>query len=219
VLRTWRIVNRDQPQDKDRFTFELAFSQRLMSCLVVLEPSTHRVIGLFFSSPERAKYTGGESDPAVHEEAVSVGPFALPATRASPAAGSPPFPAALLVGGSGPNDRDETMANAKPFRDLANGLADRGIATLRYDKRPFVHPELWRDPANATIENEVLTGAVAALELLRQRPEVDERRLFVVGHSLGALFTPEIAQRGGGVAGLVLLAAPGARSSESSWSS
>jgi len=205
ILSSWRIVNRDHPTEKDRFTFELVFSQGVMYCIVVVEPSTHQVVGLHFWKTQHAPLADPHSDPAVHEETLSVGPLALPASWALPDAASPPLPAALLVSGSGPNDRDESVAAAKPFRDLAYGLAKLGIATLRYDNRSFAHPE----SPPATVEDEVLIDAIAALQLLRRRPEVDPGRIFVIGHNLGALLTPEIAQRGGGVAGLVLLAAPG----------
>jgi len=208
-LVSWSIVNRDRSVGKDRFTFELIFSQRSIDCRVVLEPSSHRVVGLFFSRAQYEARPVNESDLAVHEEDLKVGPLALPASWVRPAAGSKHLPAALLVSGSGPNDRDESVAGAKPFRDLAYGLAKRGIASLRYDNRALVHPELWKDPARATIENEVLVDAVAALQLLRLRPEIDPGQIFVIGHSLGGLLTPEIAQRAGDVRGLVLLAAPG----------
>ncbi|HEY0462761.1 MAG TPA: alpha/beta fold hydrolase, partial [Polyangiaceae bacterium] len=143
------------------------------------------------------------------EELLSVGQFALPASFTLPKAANRGLPAALLIGGSGANDRDESVAGAKPFRDLAHALAKRGIATLRYEKRSFAHPEWFRDPQHFTVEDDVLGDAVAALQMLRARPEIDQKRLFLIGHSLGALLAPEVAQRGGGVAGLVLLAAPG----------
>jgi alpha-beta hydrolase superfamily lysophospholipase len=209
ALASWHVLEREQVAGTDRLTFELKFSQRVMHCQVAFEPSTHEVTGLFFLSAASEAPTEQEADPDVHQETLRVGPLALPASFALPASASPPLPAALLVGGSGANDRNESIANAKPFRDLAYGLAKHGIATLRYDKRTFAHPELVKDPASFTVEDEVLTDAVAALRSLRSRPEVDPKRVFVIGHSLGALLTPEIAQRGGGVAGLVLLAAPG----------
>ncbi|HET7544478.1 MAG TPA: alpha/beta hydrolase [Polyangiaceae bacterium] len=208
-LTSFRVVKRDHPMGKDRFTFELTFSQQALHLQIAFEPSTHEVIGLAFTKKPAATPPEHESDADVHQETLSVGPLALPASWVLPALASRPLPAALLVGGSGPNDRDESIADAKPFRDLAHGLAKRGIATLRWDKRAFAHPDLAPEPAKATVEDEVLTDAVAALRLLRHRPEVDQERVFVIGHSLGALLTPEIAQRGGGVAGLVLLAAPG----------
>jgi hypothetical protein len=67
------------------------------------------------------------------------GEWPLPATLTMPAAGKGPFPAVVLVHGSGPNDRDETLGPNKPFRDLAWGLATQGIAVLRYEKRTREH--------------------------------------------------------------------------------
>ena len=70
---------------------------------------------------------------------VGVGEWVLPGTISMPR-GDGPFPAVVLVHGSGPNDRDETIGPNKPFRDLAGGLASQGIAVLRYEKRTRQHP-------------------------------------------------------------------------------
>lgn len=129
--------------------------------------------------------------------------FALPATMLIPA-GKGPFPAVVLVHGSGPNDRDESIGANKPFRDLAEGLASKGILVLRYEKRTFAHGSKMAD---ATIDSEVVDDAVAAMELLRNRPEVDRKRLIVIGHSLGALLAPQIA-KSARASGAVLLAPP-----------
>jgi uncharacterized protein len=112
----------------------------------------------------------------------------------------------VLIAGSGPNDRDETVGANKTLRDLAEGLSSKGVMTLRYDKRTFAHAD--KMSRSDTVEQEVIADAVSAIELLRQRPEVDANKIFVVGHSLGALLAPEISQRAGGMAGMVLLAAP-----------
>ncbi len=58
--------------------------------------------------------------------------------------GPGPYPAAVMVQGSGPNDRDETIGPNKPFRDIAEGLSSDGIAVLRYDKRTYAHIAAWR---------------------------------------------------------------------------
>ncbi|MBU6248264.1 MAG: alpha/beta hydrolase [Xanthomonadaceae bacterium] len=121
--------------------------------------------------------------------------------------GTGPFPAAVLLAGSGPNDMDETIGPNKPLRDIALGLAEAGIATLRYDKRTHAYgSQLAGQPI--TIDQEVTDDALAALRQLRALPHVDPSRTFVVGHSLGALMAPRIAQRDGHLAGAVLLAAP-----------
>jgi dienelactone hydrolase len=133
-------------------------------------------------------------------------PWTLGATLTLPA-GEGPFPGVVLVHGSGPQDRDETTGPNKPFKDVAEALALRRIATLRYDKRTSVYR--LPDPERVTVEDEVIIDAVAAVRLLQRRPEVRPGGVFVVGHSLGAQLAPEIASRAGSVAGVVLLAAPG----------
>ncbi len=112
----------------------------------------------------------------------------------------------VLVHGSGPNDRDETIGPNKLFRDLAHGLAERGIAVLRYEKRSRAFPESFAGKA-FTVDEEVVDDAVAALQSLAAQPELAGKPVFVVGHSLGALLAPRIAARTE-VAGVVMLAAP-----------
>jgi pimeloyl-ACP methyl ester carboxylesterase len=132
----------------------------------------------------------------------------LPATLTQPKAANL-VPAVVLVHGSGPQDRDETVLANKPFRDLALGLATRGIAVLRYEKRTFgKNLETLRDPATITFDEETTNDAVAAVQLLLGMPGVDPARVFVVGHSQGGSAAPRIAQREPRVRGLVLLAAP-----------
>ena len=137
---------------------------------------------------------------------VGQAPLALGATLTMPH-GRGPFPAVVLVAGSGPNDRDETIGSNKPFRDIAEGLAEHGIAVLRYDKRTKAHPEAFIGKPY-TIDDEVTYDAVAAVELLRKQSGIDPSRVFVLGHSLGAQMAPRIARRDPHVAGLILIAAP-----------
>ena len=119
--------------------------------------------------------------------------------------GEGPFPAVVLVHGSGPNDRDETIGPNKPFRDLAWGLASRGIAVFRYDKRTLVHGQKMSLP-EITVENEVITDAVLALELVAAQEEVDADRLFVLGHSLGGSLLGPIVQKAPTLAGGISMA-------------
>lgn len=142
------------------------------------------------------------------EQALSVPspPGPLSGTLTLPA-GKGPFPAVVLIAGSGPNDRDETVGPNKPFRDLAQGLAAAGIASLRYDKRTLTYAkQLAGKPI--TIDEEVTDDAVAALRLLREQKTIDPQRVFVLGNSLGALMAPRIGERDPRVAGLILLSAP-----------
>lgn len=143
------------------------------------------------------------------EFAVGTGPRALPGTLAMPK-GAGPFPAVVLVHGSGPQDRDETIGGNRPFLDIARALASRGIAVLRYEKRTHARPQ---DYAGGTvsIDSETTDDAVAAVNALRLAKNVDQARVFVFGHSQGAMLAPRIAARAGHVAGVVMLAAPARR--------
>jgi dienelactone hydrolase len=142
-------------------------------------------------------------DPFVEREFSVAG---LGGTLALPR-GSGPFPAVVLVHGSGPHDRDETIGPNRPFLDLARGLASRGIAVLRYEKRTKARPGDFAGN-DFTVDLETVDDAVAAIAALRADPAIDSSRVFVAGHSLGAMMAPRIAGRAPELAGLVLLAAP-----------
>ena len=123
--------------------------------------------------------------------------------------GAGPFPAVVLLAGSGPQDRDETIGPNAPLRDLAGGLASSGIAVLRYDKRTKVYPpKTPAELASITVRHETTDDAIAAIDLLRATPGVDPSRVFVAGHSLGGYLAPRIAaQVPGRLAGIALLEA------------
>ncbi|QLH80717.1 alpha/beta hydrolase [Halosimplex pelagicum] len=112
-------------------------------------------------------------------------------------------PGVVLVHGSGPHDRDETIGPNKPFRDIAQGLATRGVAVLRYAKRTYACDV---PRAEWAIDDIVVDDAVHALGVLRDQPEVDPERTAVAGHSVGAACAPRIAERDGRVAGAAVLA-------------
>jgi dienelactone hydrolase len=135
------------------------------------------------------------------------GEWPLPATLTLPA-GKGSFPAVVLVHGSGPNDRDETLGANKPFRDLAWGLASRGVAVLRYEKRTRRYPERIGGILNFTVKDETTDDALAAVRLLRQTAGVDAKRIYVLGHSLGGMLVPRIGVADAGVAGFVVMAGP-----------
>ena len=141
------------------------------------------------------------------EESVTVGAgeWALPGTLSMPV--GPVAAAVVLVHGSGPNDRDETLGPNKPFRDLAWGLADRGVAVLRYEKRTRQHgAKMAVANRNFTVREETTEDAVLAARLLRSRKEIDPKRVFLLGHSLGGTLAPRIAVEDGALAGIIILA-------------
>jgi dienelactone hydrolase len=132
----------------------------------------------------------------------------LPATLTLPH-GKGPFAAVVLVAGSGAHDRDETIGPNKPFRDIARGLAAHGIASLRYDKRTFAYgAKMAAAESTMTIDDEVTDDALTAVHQLAGTTDIDPHRVFVLGHSLGAMMAPRVGKRDPTLAGLVLMAAP-----------
>ncbi|OZB90350.1 alpha/beta fold hydrolase [Paenibacillus sp. XY044] len=150
--------------------------------------------------------------PAAYSERevkIGEGEWALPGTLTLPA-GQGPFPAVVLVHGSGPNDRDTSIGGAKPFRDLAAGLAAKGIAVLRYDKVTFEHTFKIAANPKLTVKEETVDDALSAVKLLTQTPGIDPARVYVAGHSQGGYAMPLIieADAGRNIAGTILLSGP-----------
>ena len=188
------------------------FEKGLLDVRVVYN-TNGQISGLFFL-PSKSTGADYRSPDYVKPEAFSEvdvtlgsGEWALPGTLSLPK-GEGPFPAVVLVHSSGPNDRDETLGPNKPLRDLAQGLASQGVAVLRYDKRSLVYPEKLVGMSELTVQEEVIDDALVAIELLRERPEIDAQRIYLAGHSLGGMLAPRIAQQAPQLAGLIILAGP-----------
>ncbi len=188
------------------------FEKTVLEAKIVFDES-ERIAGLFFVPPPSASEyrPPGYARPERYTDAevqVGNGDWTLPGTLSIPA-GPGPVPGIVLVHGSGPLDRDETIGPNRPFRDLAAGLASRGVAVLRYDKRTLVHgARLQEERDRLTLHEETVADAVAATRLLRRSRGVDGARVFVLGHSLGGVALPRIAAQEPGIAGFVMLATP-----------
>jgi len=115
------------------------------------------------------------------------------------------LPAVVFVHGSGASNMDEQVYRLTPFRDLAEGLAQQGIASVRYNKRTFSYGRKMRK-LDITVREETVEDAVRASELLKQDPRIDPDRVFIVGHSMGAMLAPRIDAEGGDFRGLILMA-------------
>ena len=169
-----------------------------------------KVVGLFIRPNIKLTYKPpAYSKPETFREVevtINPGEWELPGTLTLPKEGGP-FPAVVLVHGSGPQDRDESVGANQPFRDLAGGLATKGIAVLRYEKRTKQHgAKLVKEKVNVTLKEETIDDALAAAALLRLRKEIDPKRIYILGHSLGANVAPLIGQGDETLAGLILLA-------------
>ena len=170
------------------------------------------IAGMFFTPGEVPEETPGKEalPEGVREESVTVDAglgFPLEGSLALPEGDV--LAGLVLVHGSGPSDRNEAILANAPFRDLAWGLAQRGIAVLRYDKRTLVYGrEITQSPdyLRLTVDEETALDAVAALKLLADRPELSGKKVFLLGHSLGGMLTAYINTLSGQAAGYINLA-------------
>jgi dienelactone hydrolase len=133
---------------------------------------------------------------------VTVGEPGLPGMLTLPKGAAAP-PVVILVQGSGASDMNETLGTApnRPFEDIAHGLAELGVATLRYNKRTYQY-----STAGVTIEYEVLNDAAAAVKLLCADSRVDQERIYLLGHSLGGMMAPKITADNPEIQGFISLA-------------
>ena len=119
-----------------------------------------------------------------------------------------PVPAVVMVHGSGSSNMDEKVLKLTPFKDLADGLAAHGIASIRYDKRTFVHGRkmMKANAAGMTVREETIDDALLALAMLRADKRIDSENLFILGHSMGAMLAPRADAEGGDVKGIIMMA-------------
>ena len=134
---------------------------------------------------------------------IGDGKWKLPGTLSIPN-GAGPFSLLILIHGSGPNDRDETIGPNKVFRDIAWGLASQGIAVFRYEKRTKYYSEEWND--NWTVKEEVVDDVLNAVLSLRNIKEIDPQKIFLLGHSLGGKLIPKIGVLDKGIKGFIIFA-------------
>ncbi len=117
-------------------------------------------------------------------------------------------PVVILIHGSGPNDRDETVGPTKVFKDLAIGLSAKDVAVLRYDKRTRVAGRKVVDMMKKmTVKEEMVDDVLAAIELVKKEPGIDTNQIFLLGHSFGGMLLPRINSKAKNVKGLIYFAA------------
>lgn len=186
------------------------FASTPLNVRVVLD-AADKIAGLNFTpvQPPAPPWSPAPSvkQDSFEERDVTIGdaPWALPGKLSIPK-GAGPFAAVVLVHGSGPNDEDESIGANKPFKDLAWGLVSRGVAVLRYVKRTRKYPQQMAALPGITVKEEAVDDAVLAAEFLTKQPGIDPKRIYIVGHSLGASLAPRIAAADSSIAGIIVMA-------------
>ncbi len=168
--------------------------------------------GLAAVGPKRPQTPAAPFPYTILEATISGGAYGnvLSGTFTIPA-GAGPFPAVVLVSGSSPQDRDESIMGHKPFHVIADYLTRRGIAVFRYDDRGIGSST---GDFGAGTSLDFADDAQAALAWLAARSEVDPARVGIAGHSEGGLIAPIVASRDKNARFIILLAGPGMKGSE-----
>ncbi|MBG89497.1 MAG: hypothetical protein CMO80_21735 [Verrucomicrobiales bacterium] len=182
-----------------------AFEKTTMKTKVVFAPGD-RVTGLFFQPWTRewkAPYYVDESKFEEREVTFGDPEWQVEGTLTVPT-DSPDAPVIMLVHGSGPHDRDQTIGPNKPFKDLAWGLASKGVAVLRYEKRTKAYQAKLAQSVVFTTKEETVDDAVLAVQFLSSKGY--SNRVFLAGHSLGGHLAPRIADATDQLSGVIVLA-------------
>ncbi len=170
--------------------------------------ANNSISGIFFIPYRRARAVTTQSNKFVEKQVMFVSDgidfpamFCFPKNQKSKAV-------VILVHGSGPNDMDQTIGPNKIFKQLANKLAEHGIASLRYDKRSYLAQQgRLNTKLKTDINHIVVNDAVAAAKFVHGIDSLSNLPRIIVGHSLGAHMAPEIARQSGSVNAIVMLAA------------
>jgi dienelactone hydrolase len=197
-------------------TLTCGFSKGTQTFTFVFNKSEN-LLGFFITpvAPAAAEYTApAYADTTLYteteinikfEEGQMAGVFTSPKNTSS-------FPVVIMVHGSGPSDMDATVGPNKPFKDLAAGLAAKGIGTIRYVKRSMVYPRSFNKAF--TVKEEVIDDALSAINLASTLPGVNKSQIYLLGHSLGGMLAPRIASLAPSLNGIIMAAAPARKLSD-----
>jgi len=184
--------------EKDTQRFLLAYNKEEKMVGFYLQP---KAVSATYTTPSYVD-TASYKQTEVKVKGIKndlVGMLTLPKTGKN-------FPIVILVHGSGPGDMDQSVGAVKPFKDIALGLASKGIASIRYVKRTLVYPNEFTGAF--TVKEEVTNDAVSAINLAKTVPEIDKKQIYVFGLSQGGMLTPRIATLAPDIKGVILAAAP-----------
>ena len=190
------ILNCQFTKDKQAFQFVFNKDQKLVGFFILpKQPNTDYKLPIY-------------ADTTLYKEqliTIKSGTHNLPAMLTLPK-DSLKSPVVIFVHGSGPGDMDESVGAQKPFKDLAAGLASKGIGSIRYVKRTALYGQEF-DKAFTTKE-EVTDDALAVIEFAKTVPQINTEQIYVFGHSLGGMLAPRIASLHPEIKGIILAAAP-----------
>lgn len=215
ILRStgdFEVVVEKQTQQREEFTSvvtTLKFENIYMDMVMTVDKND-QLSGLFFRPSD---YTGDlevkpdyvSMDNIVEEEVefdcngfTMHGSLVVPHDQRS-------FPIVIMATGSGPNDRDEKIGANKPFKNIAHGLGNLGVATLRYEKRTFSHPDILSRIPDFNIDHEYTEEIAAAIEFLATKYQ--GRKVYYLGHSMGAFMAPRVLKENPELEAAIMLAA------------
>lgn len=189
-------------------SFGVMHENRNMLYNVVFDTSGF-VAGFHYKTMAHAAHFFSEKTHAFEEQTVRFGnePFVIEGTLTVPL-GRTSFPTLILVHGAGPTDRDLSTLGSKPFMDIAHGLAERGIAVLRYDKRTFTHQVVYSqtDIINTmTIFDEVIEDVINAVDFIETNEVFNADGIHILGHGLGGNQVPRIGNLEPRISSFVIL--------------
>ncbi len=187
----------------------VVFGTQTVDMRIVFSGST-KITGFFVEPPKGEYKEAAYVDPKSYSEQkvkVGTGKWQLDGVLTVPN-GDGPFPAVVLAHGSGPHDMDESIGPNKPFRDLAHGLASKGVAVIRYEKRTKQHGKqlMGQELLKLTIKEETIDDTIEAAKVLRSNPKIDKTKIVILGHSLAGMAIPRIAKSDSNVRGFILMA-------------
>ncbi len=206
----WQQTASPQEVDQEEFRtiiYPVEFEKGVLNISITFD-TNNRIAGLHYA-PGKADSVSETAGTQETEVTFGEEPYLISGSLALPS-GEGPFPAVVLVQGSGPSDRNETVGANTPFLDIASFLADNGIATLRYDKRTYTYGAQI-NPETITPYEETIQDAVFAFDFLKTQQDIDASRIFILGHSLGGYLMPQIAEDTPDAAGYIMVAAPSSR--------
>ncbi|RQO64511.1 dienelactone hydrolase [Pedobacter sp. KBW06] len=209
-----KVLSTDVIQSKAEGEFfavsvDVKFEKETQGFLLVFNKS-EKLVGLFprQKSNQQSYLRPAYADTNAYKEKeiyIKTAGHSLVGLLTIPAKGAN-FPIVVLLHGSGPSDMDETVGPNKPFKDLAAGLATKGIASIRYVKRTLAYSGEFTKAF--TVKEEVVDDALAAIALARTIPGADKKKIYLFGHSMGGMLAPKLATLAPDLNGLILAAAP-----------